>query len=109
MKLAPRNWKTAPAMAKANSVDYDATIITDAYVLGCANTAEAVAVATPVAEEAIKITAITFDSEGNPVLACPDSYGNGRAVVEGAASLTSPMQWHEKTSGDKFFRTVLKP
>ena len=107
--LADVDAKKLADWAKANSVDYDATIITDAYVLGCANTAEAVAVATPVAEEAIKITAITFDSEGNPVLACPAIYGNGKVVVEGAASLTSPMQWHEKTSGDKFFRTVLKP
>ena len=83
----------------------------DAYLLNIANdsSAEAIATATETAEEAIKITAISFNELGEPVLTCPDSYGNGTVVIEGAASLTSPMQWHEKTSGDKFFRTVLKP
>ena len=107
--LATADAKKLADWAKENSVDFGGAIITDAYLLNCANTAAAVEAATETAEEAIKITAITFDSEGNPVLTCPDSYGNGTVVIEGAASLATPMQWHDKTSGDKFFRTVLKP
>ena len=99
------------AWAKAKGVDFSdkGSIIPTAFLLDCANNVAAVEEATEVAEEAIKITAITFDSEGNPVLTCLATYGNGKVVVEGAESLTSPIQWHDKASGDKFFRTVLKP
>ena len=107
--LATADAKKLADWAKENSVEFGDAIITDAYLLNCANTAPAVEAATETAEEAIKITAITFDSEGNPVLTCLATYGNGKVVVEGAESLTSPIQWHDKASGDKFFRTVLKP
>ena len=107
--LATADAKKLGDWAKENSVEFGGAIITDAYLLNCANTASAVEAATETAEEAIKITAITFDSEGNPVLTCLATYGNGKVVVEGAESLTSPIQWHDKASGDKFFRTVLKP
>lgn len=107
--LATADAKKLADWAKENSVEFEGAIITDAYLLNCANTASAVEAATETAEEAIKITAITFDSEGNPVLTCLATYGNGKVVVEGAESLTSPIQWHDKASGDKFFRTVLKP
>lgn len=107
--LATADAKKLADWAKENSVEFGGAIITDAYLLNCANTASAVEAATETAEEAIKITAITFDSEGNPVLTCLATYGNGKVVVEGAESLTSPIQWHDKASGDKFFRTVLKP
>lgn len=107
--LATADAKKLADWAKENSVEFGGTIITDAYLLNCANTAAAVEAATETAEEAIKITAISFNELGEPVLICPDSYGNGTVVVEGAASLTTPMKWHDKTSGDKFFRTVLKP
>ncbi len=109
--LADVNAKALADWAKENSVEFGGTIITDAYLLNCANTAAAVEAATETAEEAIKITAISFNELGEPVLTCPDSYGNGTVVIEGASSLTTPIQWHDKTSGDKFFffRTVLKP
>ena len=107
--LAAADAKKLADWAKENSVEFGGAIITDAYLLNCANTASAVEAATETVEEAIKITAITFDSEGNPVLTCLATYGNGKVVVEGAESLTSPIQWHDKASGDKFFRTVLKP
>lgn len=107
--LATADAKKLGDWAKENSVEFGGTILTDAYLLNCANTAAAVEAATETAEEAIKITAISFNELGEPVLTCPDSYGNGTVVIEGAASLTTPMLWHDKTSGDKFFRTVLKP
>ena len=107
--LATADAKKLADWAKENSVEFGGTIITDAYLLNCANTAEAVKSATETAKDAIKITKIEFDSEGNPVLTKPDTYGNGRVVVEGAASMTTPMKWFDQTSGDKFFRTKLVP
>ena len=113
--LAGVNAKTLADWAKGNgSVPYADRngIITDAYLLNCANTAESVAAKIEDAEEAIKITAISFNELGEPVLTIKDnrtSYGNGTVVVEGAASLAAPIQWHDKTSGDKFFRTKLVP
>ena len=61
-----------------------------------------------VAEEAIKITAITFDSEGNPVLTCPEAYGNGQVVIKGSVDIGASASWHNKTAGDRFFKTVLE-
>ena len=48
-------------------------IIPAAFLLNCANTAAAVTAATPVAQEAIKITAITFDEYGVPQLTYPST------------------------------------
>ncbi|MBE6382650.1 MAG: hypothetical protein E7049_06525, partial [Lentisphaerae bacterium] len=78
--LATADAKKLADWAKENSVEFEGAIITDAYLLNCANTASAVEAATETAEEAIKITAITFDSEGNPVLTCLATYGNGKVV-----------------------------
>ena len=96
--------------AKANSVDFSnkGGIIADAFLLNCANTAAAVEAAEAVAEEAIKITAITFDSEGNPVLTCPEAYGNGQVVIKGSVEIGASASWHDKTDGDRFFKTVLE-
>ncbi len=84
------------------------SIIPDAFLLNCANTAAAVEAAEAVAEEAIKITAITFDSEGNPVLTCPEAYGNGQVVIKGSVDIGASASWHNKTAGDRFFKTVLE-
>ena len=84
------------------------SIIPDAFLLNCANTAAAVEEAEAVAEEAIKITAITFDSEGNPVLTCPEAYGNGQVVIKGSVDIGASASWHNKTAGDRFFKTVLE-
>ena len=85
------------------------SIIPEAFLLDCANNVAAVEEATEVAEEAIKITAITFDSEGNPVLTCPETYGNGTVVLQGRADLGSSSAWHDgKQTGDRFFRTELR-
>ena len=96
--------------AKANSVDFSnkGGIIADAFLLNCANNAAAVEAAEAVAKEAINITAITFDSDGNPVLTCIGEYGNGQVVVEGSASIGASAEWHNKQPGDLFFRTALK-
>jgi len=96
--------------AKANSVDFSnkGGIIPDAFLLNCANTAAAVEAVEAVAEEAIKITAITFDSEGNPVLTCPEAYGNGQVVIKGSVEIGASASWHNKTDGDRFFKTVLE-
>ena len=97
------------------------SIIPEAFLLNCANNAAAVATATEVAKEDIKITAITFDSEGNPVLWYENSngetvilsddypYGNGEVVLQGSATIGASASWHdEKQSTDRFFRTTLK-
>jgi len=84
------------------------SIIPDAFLLNCANNAAAVEAAEAVAEEAIKITAITFDSEGNPVLTCPEAYGNGQVVIKGSVEIGASASWHDKTDGDRFFKTVLE-
>lgn len=84
------------------------SIIPDAFLLNCANTAAAVEAAEAVAEEAIKITAITFDSEGNPVLTCPEAYGNGQVVIKGSVDIGASASWHNKTAGDRFFKTILE-
>ena len=84
-------------------------IIPDAFLLNCANTAVAVATATEEAEEAIKITAITFDASGNPVLTYPETYGNGEVVLQGSAAIGASASWHDgKQSTDRFFKTVLR-
>ena len=110
--LANVNAKTLADWAKGvGNVDFAdrGDIIPEAFLLNCANTAAAVTAATPVAEEAIKITAITFDSEGNPVLTHPATYGNGQVVLQGSATLGTSASWHDgKQSTDRFFRTTLK-
>ena len=96
------------------NVDYAniGTIVADAYLLNIANnsTAEQIATATAAAREAIKITAITFDEEGKPVLTRPATYGNGRVVLKGATVLSADEKdWDDAdTSRDKFFKTVLE-
>lgn len=111
--LAGVNAKSLADWAKGNGgVNYGDSIIPDAFLLDCANTAEAVAAATPAAEEAIKIIAITFDSEGNPVLTINNdrtSYGNGKVKLQGTVNIGASAEWHDKQEGDKFFRTVLVP
>ena len=96
--------------AKAKGVDYTnrETIIPDAFLLNCANTAAAVATATEDAEEAIKITAITIVN-GVPQLTYASEYGNGQVVIQGSATIGSTASWHDgKQSGDRFFKTVLR-
>jgi len=80
----------------------------DCFLLNIANdsTPAEIAAATATAEEAIKITAITFDASGNPVITAPASYGNGVVVIEGSVSL-DPISWHEKDDGDHFFHAKL--
>ena len=109
--LAGADAKDLAHWAKAKGVDFGnkETIIADAFLLNCANTAAAVEAATPVAQEAIKITEITFDEYGAPQLTCPDSYGNGQVVIQGSATIGSTASWHDgKQSTDRFFRTTLK-
>ena len=61
------------------------------------------------AAAAIKITAITFDAPGEPVLTYPASYGNGQVVLQGSANIGASASWHDgKQSGEKFFKTVLR-
>ena len=84
-------------------------INTTAFLLNIANSSSAadIEAAEAVAKEAIKITAISFDANGDVVLTIPDpaTYGNGKIVVEGSAQL--PAVWHDKVDTDKFFRTKL--
>ncbi len=109
--LANVNAKALADWAKGvGNVDFAdrGAIIPTAFLLNCANTAAAVEAAIPIAEEAIKITAITFDASGNPVLTHPATYGNGQIVLQGSASL-SAQSWHDgKQSADRFFKTVLR-
>ena len=110
--LASVNAKDLADWAKgAGNVDFAdrGDIIPEAFLLNCANTAAAVTAATPVAQEAIKITAISFDSEGKPELTYPATYGNGEVVLQGSATIGSTASWHDgKQSTDRFFRTTLK-
>ena len=97
--------------AKAKGVDYSnrEAIIPEAFLLNCANTAAAVTTATPVAQEAIKITAITIVN-GVPQLTYPATYGNGQVVLQGSANIGASASWHDgKQANDRFFKTVLKP
>jgi hypothetical protein len=97
--------------AKAKGVDFGdrGTIIPNAFLLNCANTPAAVATATEEAEEAIEITAITFDASGNPVLTYPATYGNGEVVLQGSANIGASASWHDgRQSGDRFFKTILR-
>ena len=93
--------------AKAKGVDYsDRTteILTDAFLLDCANTQEAI----DAAKANFKVTSITV--VGDTVTITPTDaadYGNGQIVIEGATAITSPMSWHPKTTGDHFFRATL--
>jgi len=107
--LAGVDAKDLADWAKANSVDFGnkGTIIANAFLLNCANTAEAVATATATAKEAIKITKIEI-VDGVPTLTCPENYGNGRVVIKGSVSIGASAEWHDKTTGDKFFKTVLE-
>ena len=109
--LANVNAKTLADWATgAGNVDFAdrGDIIPEAFLLNCANTAAAVTAATPVAEEAIKITAITI-VDGVPQLTYPSTYGNGLVVIQGSATIGSTASWHDgKQSTDRFFRTTLK-
>lgn len=84
------------------------TYSAECFLLNIANnsSAEDIASAKAAASTAIKITAITFDGNGDPVITAPDSYGNGKVEIEGTESL-APISWHEKTDGDYFFRAKL--
>lgn len=80
----------------------------DCFLLNIANasTTEQIAAAKETAAEAIKITAITFDEDGKPVLTAPATYGNGKVVIKGSATL--PVEsWHDQIDGDHFFRSEL--
>jgi hypothetical protein len=103
--------KTLADWAKgAGNVDFAdrGDIIPDAFLLNCANTPAAVTAATPVAEEAIKITAITIVN-GVPQLTYASEYGNGQVVIQGSATIGSTASWHDgNQSGDRFFKTVLR-
>ena len=78
------------------------------FLLNIANnsSAEQIAAATATAAEAIKITAITFDEDGKPVITAAESYGNGVVVIEGTISLED-IDWHAKADDDHFFRAKL--
>lgn len=93
--------------AKAKGVTYaDRTtaILTDAFLLDCANTQEAIATAAA----NFKITAITVAGDAVTITpAAGDVYGNGQVAIEGATSLASPISWHEKQAGDHFFKATL--
>ena len=105
--LANADAATLATWAKAKGVNYaDRTtaILTDAFLLNCANTQAAI----DEAAADFKITAITVD--GDTVTITPadaSTYGNGKVVIESAAALTTPMVWREKTAGDHFFRATL--
>ena len=107
--LANVSAKSLTVWAKANSVDFATfaaapNTFEEAYLLNCAATAEAVATA----KANFKVTSITV--VGDTVTITPADaadYGNGQIVIEGAAAITSPMSWHTKTTGDKFFRATL--
>jgi len=95
--------------AKAKGVDYSertTVILPAAFLLDCANTQAAI----DEAKENFKITSITIDAEGNVTIspATGDDYANGQVKIQGAAAITSPMEWHDKTTGDQFFRAVLE-
>ena len=96
---AVATWATAQNVAYANKD----SILPEAFLLNCANTQEAI----DEAAANFKITAITVD--GDTVTITPADgadYGNGKVVIEGTATL-SPISWHEKTTGDHFFRATL--
>ena len=79
-----------------------------AFLLNCANNAATVAAATEVAEDAIKITAITI-VDGVPQMTYAGEYGNGEVVLQGSANIGASASWHDgKQSGDRFFKTVLR-
>ncbi|MBO7687329.1 MAG: InlB B-repeat-containing protein [Kiritimatiellae bacterium] len=109
--LANVNAKTLADWAKgAGGVNFAdrGDIISTAFLLNCANTAAPVTAATPVAEEAIKITAITI-VDGVPQLTYPATYGNGEVVIQGSATIGSTASWHDgKQTTDRFFKTVLR-
>jgi len=79
----------------------------DCFLLNIANdsTAEQIEAAKAAAAEAIKITAISVDG-GAVTVTAPQSYGNGKVVIQGSAAL-APASWHPKTTGDYFFRAAL--
>lgn len=99
-------WATGTGNVSFNDAS---TINVECYLLNIANDSNAATIkaAEAVAEDAIKITAITFDENGDPVISSAATYGNGVVVVEGSIGI-SPASWHDKTDGDYFFRTVLR-
>ena len=104
--LATADAKAVATWAEANNVAYAAkgSILPEAFLLDCANTQAAI----DEAAANFKITAITVS--GDTVTIAPADgadYGNGKVVIEGATSLASPISWHEKTTGDHFFRATL--
>ena len=105
--LANADAATLATWAKAKGVNYsDRTtgILTDAFLLNCANTQAAI----DEAAANFKITAITVDGDTVTIEPADGAvYGNGKVVIESAAALTTPMVWREKTAGDHFFRATL--
>lgn len=103
--LATADAKAVATWAEEQNVAYAAkgSILPEAFLLNCANTQDAI----DAAAANFKITAITVD--GDTVTVTPAdgaNYGNGKVVIEGTATL-SPISWHEKTTGDHFFRATL--
>lgn len=103
--LATADAKAVATWAEAKGVAYadKGGILPEAFLLDCANTQAAI----DEAAANFKITAITV--VGDTVTITPaeaSTYGNGKVVIEGTATL-SPISWHEKTDGDHFFRATL--
>ena len=103
--LATADAKAVATWAEANNIAYadKGSILPEAFLLNCANTQAAI----DEAAANFKITAITV--AGDTVTIAPADgvdYGNGKVVIEGTATL-SPISWHEKTTGDHFFRATL--
>ena len=97
---AVATWATAQNVAYANKD----SILPEAFLLNCANTQEAIATAAA----NFKITAITVAGDAVTITPANGSdYGNGMVVIEGAATLASPIAWHEKQAGDHFFKATL--
>ena len=76
------------------------TILTDAFLLNCANTTEAIATAAA----DFKITSITVD--GGTVTIEPANFGNGKVVIKGAATLGDTFV-DPVTTSHRFFKGAL--
>ena len=86
------------------------SINADAYLLNIANdsTAEAIATSAATASAEIKITAITV-AGGVPQLTYRKTYGNGKVVLRGSATIGALASWHDgRLANDRFFKTVLR-
>ncbi|MGN0854056.1 MAG: hypothetical protein ACI4R9_00890 [Kiritimatiellia bacterium] len=95
---------TLATWAKANGVAFDAsdTIKSEAYLLNCANTDEAIAEG----KAAFKLT-ITVDASGNAVVELPEGKTyNATPVIKGKVDLKDA-EWAEKDSTHKFFKAFL--